>query len=177
MDTTGATGAGAEIDLSTLTTESVDPRYSDLDTLDVAALTAAMNEAEAEVPVAVRAALPHRDDRHREPVALLGLPGERPVGHEGTAGEVGRDDSVSRDRRGQAETGIHRGKSVGEHDHVGVGGEGLEAGESPVESDLVLDLGLGVAHPFRLPGTVPAGRNSRHRATRDGRRHPAQWVS
>lgn len=58
MDTTGATGAGAEIDLSTLTTESVDPRYSDLDTLDVAALTAAMNEAEAEVPVAVRAALP-----------------------------------------------------------------------------------------------------------------------
>ncbi len=58
MDTTGATGASAEIDLSTLTTESVDPRYSDLDTLDVAALTAAMNEAEAEVPVAVRAALP-----------------------------------------------------------------------------------------------------------------------
>ena len=58
MDTTGATGAGAEIDLSTLTTESVDPRYGDLDTLDVAALTAAMNEAEAEVPVAVRAALP-----------------------------------------------------------------------------------------------------------------------
>ena len=58
MDTTGATGAGAEINLSTLTTESVDPRYSDLDTLDVAALTAAMNEAEAEVPVAVRAALP-----------------------------------------------------------------------------------------------------------------------
>jgi len=58
VDTTGATGAGAEIDLSTLTTESVDPRYSDLDTLDVAALTAAMNEAEAEVPVAVRAALP-----------------------------------------------------------------------------------------------------------------------
>ncbi|MBF0721086.1 N-acetylmuramic acid 6-phosphate etherase [Sanguibacter inulinus] len=58
MDTTGATGAGAEIDLSTLTTESLDPRYSDLDTLDVAALTAAMNDAEAEVPVAVRAALP-----------------------------------------------------------------------------------------------------------------------
>ena len=58
MDTTGATGTGAEIDLSTLTTESVDPRYSDLDTLDVAALAAAMNEAEAEVPVAVRAALP-----------------------------------------------------------------------------------------------------------------------
>lgn len=58
MDTTGATGASAEIDLSTLTTESVDPRYSDLDTLDVAALAAAMNEAEAEVPVAVRAALP-----------------------------------------------------------------------------------------------------------------------
>lgn len=58
MDTTGATGASAEIDLSTLTTEFVDPRYSDLDTLDVAALTAAMNEAEAEVPVAVRAALP-----------------------------------------------------------------------------------------------------------------------
>jgi len=58
VDTTGATGASAEIDLSTLTTESVDPRYSDLDTLDVAALAAAMNEAEAEVPVAVRAALP-----------------------------------------------------------------------------------------------------------------------
>lgn len=58
MDTTGATGASAEIDLSTLTTESVDPRYGDLDTLDVPALTAAMNEAEAEVPVAVRAALP-----------------------------------------------------------------------------------------------------------------------
>jgi len=58
VDRTGATGARAEIDLSTLTTESVDPRYGDLDTLDVAALTAAMNEAEAEVPVAVRAALP-----------------------------------------------------------------------------------------------------------------------
>lgn len=53
-----ARGASAEIDLSTLTTESVDPRYSALDTLDVAALATAMNEAEAEVPVAVRAALP-----------------------------------------------------------------------------------------------------------------------
>ena len=61
MDTKGAwgsTGASAEIDLSTLTTESADPRYGELDTLDVATLAAAMNEAEAEVPVAVRAALP-----------------------------------------------------------------------------------------------------------------------
>ena len=45
--------------LDTLTTESVDPRYGDLDTLSIPDLVAAMNEAEAQVPVAVRAVLPH----------------------------------------------------------------------------------------------------------------------
>lgn len=47
-----------DIDLSTLTTEAIDPRYSRLDAMSIPALVTAMNEAEAEVPVAVQKALP-----------------------------------------------------------------------------------------------------------------------
>ncbi len=45
-------------ELAELLTESVDPRYADLDTLSVASLAALMNDADRTVPDAVRAALP-----------------------------------------------------------------------------------------------------------------------
>jgi N-acetylmuramic acid 6-phosphate etherase len=45
-------------ELSGLETERVDPRYADIDRASVAELAALMNEADATVPVAVRAALP-----------------------------------------------------------------------------------------------------------------------
>lgn len=45
-------------ELAELLTESVDPRYADLDTLSVPALAELMNEADRTVPDAVRAALP-----------------------------------------------------------------------------------------------------------------------
>ena len=45
-------------ELAELLTESVDPRYADLDTLSVPALAQLMNEADRTVPEAVRAALP-----------------------------------------------------------------------------------------------------------------------
>jgi N-acetylmuramic acid 6-phosphate etherase len=45
-------------DISTLATESVDPRYADIDRLSVADLAALMNEADTTVPHSVRAALP-----------------------------------------------------------------------------------------------------------------------
>ena len=52
----GATNDGTE--LSALLTESVDPRYANLDTLSVSALAQLMNDADRTVPEAVRAALP-----------------------------------------------------------------------------------------------------------------------
>lgn len=82
-------GASAEIDLSTLTTESVDPRYSALDTLDVGALTAAMNDAEAEVPVAVRAALPQITAAIEQIVARLQAGGRLLYVGAGTPGRLG----------------------------------------------------------------------------------------
>lgn len=45
-------------ELSALLTESVDPRYADLDRLSVAALAQLMNDADRTVPEAVHAALP-----------------------------------------------------------------------------------------------------------------------
>lgn len=45
-------------ELDALATESVDPRYADIDQLSVAELASLMNEADAEVPAAVRRALP-----------------------------------------------------------------------------------------------------------------------
>ena len=51
----GATSESAE--LSALLTESVDPRYANLDTLSVSALAQLMNEADQTVPQAVRAAM------------------------------------------------------------------------------------------------------------------------
>ncbi|WP_404311574.1 N-acetylmuramic acid 6-phosphate etherase [Agrococcus terreus] len=46
------------LELDSLTTEAMDPRFADLDTLEIGELAALMNEADAEVPRAVRAALP-----------------------------------------------------------------------------------------------------------------------
>src|SRR5664279_743634 len=51
-----ATDDSAE--LSALLTESVDPRYAQLDTLPVSALAQLMNDADSTVPEAVREALP-----------------------------------------------------------------------------------------------------------------------
>lgn len=45
------------VNLDALTTEAADPRYERIDTLDVAALAALMNEADQTVPLAVRDAL------------------------------------------------------------------------------------------------------------------------
>lgn len=47
-----------ELELKAFTTESVDPRYSDLDRMSTGEIVGAMNEAEMEVPLAVRRALP-----------------------------------------------------------------------------------------------------------------------
>lgn len=44
--------------LATLTTESADPRYAEIDRMSVAELAVTMNAADAEVPAAVNAALP-----------------------------------------------------------------------------------------------------------------------
>jgi len=44
--------------LDALLTEAVDPRYAQVDQLSVAQIAALMNQADAEVPLAVRAALP-----------------------------------------------------------------------------------------------------------------------
>lgn len=84
-----ARGASPEIDLSTLTTESVDPRYSELDTLDVAALATAMNEAEAQVPVAVRAALPQITAAIEQIVGRLRIGGRLLYVGAGTPGRLG----------------------------------------------------------------------------------------
>lgn len=84
-----ARGASAEIDLSTLTTESVDPRYDALDTLDVGALAVAMNEAEAEVPRAVRAALPQITVAIEQVVTRLQAGGRLIYVGAGTPGRLG----------------------------------------------------------------------------------------
>jgi N-acetylmuramic acid 6-phosphate etherase len=75
--------------LDTLTTESVDPRYADLDTLSIPDLVAAMNEAEAQVPLAVRAVLPQINE------AIEGISGRLAMGGRlfyvgaGTPGRLG----------------------------------------------------------------------------------------
>jgi N-acetylmuramic acid 6-phosphate etherase len=53
-----ANGSATPPDLAGLETERVDPRYAGIDGASVGELAALMNEADAQVPVAVRAALP-----------------------------------------------------------------------------------------------------------------------
>lgn len=50
--------ARTPLELDTLTTESADPRFAQIDRLPIAQLAALMNDADHEVPAAVRAAMP-----------------------------------------------------------------------------------------------------------------------
>ncbi len=58
MSQIGDESAGLATAFAALETESSDPRYAELDRMSVAQLAEAMNDADASVPVAVRAALP-----------------------------------------------------------------------------------------------------------------------
>jgi len=75
--------------LDNLTTESIDPRYRDLDTLSIPDLVVAMNEAEAEVPRAVRAALPQISNAIEGISGRLALGGRLFYVGAGTPGRLG----------------------------------------------------------------------------------------
>ena len=75
--------------LDALTTEAVDPRYGDLDILSVDDLVVAMNEAEADVPRAVRAALPQISKAIEAIYGRLALGGRLFYVGAGTPGRLG----------------------------------------------------------------------------------------
>jgi len=75
--------------LDALTTESVDPRYRDLDALSIPDLVVTMNEAEAQVPRAVRAALPQISSAIEGISGRLALGGRLFYVGAGTPGRLG----------------------------------------------------------------------------------------
>ena len=75
--------------LDALTTESVDPRYRDLDALSIPDLVVTMNEAEAQVPRAVRAALPQISSAIEGISGRLALGGRLFYVGAGTPGRIG----------------------------------------------------------------------------------------
>jgi len=82
-----ATNDGAE--LSALLTESVDPRYADLDTLPVSRLAELMNDADRTVPEAVLAALPQIVPAIEAISARMASGGRLVYVGAGTAGRLG----------------------------------------------------------------------------------------
>lgn len=80
---------GLSLELGRLTTESVDERYRDLDTLPVPQLVLMMNDAEAGVPDAVRAAAPQIAEAIEIIIGQLHAGGRLFYIGAGTAGRIG----------------------------------------------------------------------------------------
>lgn len=79
----------AELDLSTFTTEAVDPRYANLDQMSVLEVATAMNEAEMEVPRAVNRSLHEISAAITAIVGQLGNGGRMFYVGAGTPGRLG----------------------------------------------------------------------------------------
>ena len=76
-------------ELSSLVTEASDPRYAQVDAMSVAELAAAMNQADATVPGAVRAALPQIVAAIEATAAAMAQGGRLIYVGAGTAGRMG----------------------------------------------------------------------------------------
>lgn len=76
-------------ELAALATEASDPRFAELDKMSVAQLAEAMNEADASVPVAVRAALPAIVPAIEAAAARMAAGGRLVYVGAGTPGRIG----------------------------------------------------------------------------------------
>ncbi len=162
MDITNSLNGG----LDALATESVDPRYAEIDRLSVADVATLMNEADAEVPVAVRAALPQIVPAIEAIAARMAAGGRLIYLGAGTSGRLGLLDASEIPPTYSSWPGQVQAVIAGGAAAVMTAVEGAEddeaAGTAAVDG---LDVGprdtvLGIASSGRTPYVLAAARRA-----------------
>jgi len=155
--------------LDHLLTEQVDDRYADLDTASVAQLAAVMNEADATVPQAVRAALPQIVPAIEAVAQRLAVGGRLLYVGAGTAGRMGALDASECPPTFNTSPDRVRAVIAGGPEALLVAKEGVEddeaAGAAAVaEADVGSeDAVVGISASGRTPYVVAAVRAARAR--------------
>jgi N-acetylmuramic acid 6-phosphate etherase len=156
-------------DLGGLVTEQVDPRYARIDTASVAELAALMNEADAEVPAAVRAALPQIVPAIEAVAERVRAGGRLLYVGAGTPGRIGVLDASECPPTFGTPPELVRGIIAGGRDAVFAAQEGVEddedAGRATIAGEDVspLDSVVGLAASGRTPFVVAAVAEARGR--------------
>ncbi|MHA6630967.1 N-acetylmuramic acid 6-phosphate etherase [Pseudonocardia sichuanensis] len=155
--------------LGGLVTERADPRFATIDTASVAELAALMNEADAEVPAAVRAALPQIVPAIEAVAERVRAGGRLLYVGAGTPGRIGVLDASECPPTFGTPPELVRGIIAGGRDAVFAAQEGVEddedAGRAAITGEDVgpLDSVVGLAASGRTPFVVAAVAVSRER--------------
>lgn len=158
-----------EIDLGALPTEQADPRYAAIDLASVGELVTLMNEADAEVPRAVRAALPQIVPAIEAVTQRLRAGGRLLYVGSGTSGRLGVLDASECPPTFGTPPELVRGLIAGGPDAVFAAREGVEddavAGRAVVAAEDVgaADAVLGLAASGSTPFVVAAVAEARAR--------------
>lgn len=154
-------------DPSTLATEARDPRYADLDLMSVAELAAAMNDADATVPAAVRAELPAIVPAIEAASARMQSGGRLVYVGAGTPGRIGVLDASECPPTFSTPPGLVLPIIAGGPAAITTAQEGAEddeeAGAAAIDAAGIgpLDTVLGIASSGRTPYVVAAVRRAR----------------
>jgi len=155
--------------LDGLVTERADPRFAAIDTASVAELAALMNEADAEVPAAVRAALPQIVPAIEAVAERVRAGGRLLYVGAGTPGRIGVLDASECPPTFGTPPELVRGVIAGGRDAVFAAREGVEddedAGRAAIADEGVgpLDSVVGLAASGRTPFVVAAVAEARER--------------
>lgn len=155
--------------LGGLVTERVDPRFAAIDTASVGELAALMNEADAEVPAAVRAALPQIVPAIGAVAGRVHAGGRLLYVGAGTPGRIGVLDASECPPTFGTPPELVRGVIAGGRDSVFAAQEGVEddedAGRAAITGEDVgpLDSVVGLAASGRTPFVVAAVAEARGR--------------
>ncbi|OZM75920.1 N-acetylmuramic acid 6-phosphate etherase [Pseudonocardia sp. MH-G8] len=155
--------------LGGLVTERADPRYATIDTASVAELAALMNEADAEVPAAVRAALPQIVPAIDAVAERVRAGGRLLYVGAGTPGRIGVLDASECPPTFGTPPELVRGVIAGGRDAVFAAQEGVEddedAGRAAITGEDIgpLDSVVGLAASGRTPFVVAAVAEARGR--------------
>lgn len=161
--------AERELDLGGLHTEQADPRYAAIDLASVGELVTLMNEADAEVPRAVRAALPQIVPAIEAVTQRLRAGGRLLYIGSGTSGRLGVLDASECPPTFGTSPDLVRGLIAGGPDAVFLSREGVEddaaAGQAVVIAEGVgaADAVLGLAASGRTPFVLAAIAEARER--------------
>jgi N-acetylmuramic acid 6-phosphate etherase len=158
-----------EPELAGLTTEQVDPRYARIDVASVGELATLMNDADAEVPSAVRAALPQIVPAIEAVVARVRSGGRLLYVGAGTPGRIGVVDAAECPPTFGTPPELVRAIVAGGPAAVFAAQEGVEdnadAGRAAIAAEAVTsgDAVVGIAASGRTPFVLAAVAEARRR--------------